>query len=192
MEMLVGLTRLTIQTTGNATDFGDLTYSQYGGAGMNDGTRGVSASGMSTNNVCVQHMCYVTMDTTGNATDFGDKITPVYDTCGCSDQTRGIMFGGYTYNASGFSNGKINSMEYITIQTTGNATDFGDLSTTWNGSGACSNGTRGCVGGGGTASSTRVNTVEYITIQTTGNSSDFGDLTVARNQGVPACSGNAS
>ena len=68
-------------------------------------------------------------------------------------------------------------MDYITIASTGNATDFGDDQVGPDGyQGACSNGTRATVGGGNGA----VNIIAYLTIASTGNTTDFGDLTVAR------------
>lgn len=84
---------------------------------------------------------------------------------------RGIFAGGYT-------TGYINVIQYITISSTGNATDFGDLSRIAGGLAAVSNVTtdRGVFGGGLGG----LNVIEYITISSTGDSTDFGDLTVAR------------
>ncbi|MCX6751689.1 MAG: hypothetical protein NT161_02915 [Candidatus Nomurabacteria bacterium] len=68
---------------------------------------------------------------------------------------------------------EVNSIDYITISSLGNAADFGDLSATNRSFGALSNGNRGvcaCVG-------MNTNVIEYITISTTGNSTDFGDAT---------------
>ena len=63
------------------------------------------------------------MATFGNGTDFGDLV----DARGCrgaSNATRGVMMGGYD------GGGMVNTIDYITIQTTGNAQDFGDLTQT--------------------------------------------------------------
>ena len=76
------------------------------------------------------------------------------------------------------------TIDYITIATTGNATDFGDLTSTRRYLSACSSSTRGVFGGGGGPTT---NTIDYITIATTGNAEDFGDLTVARSE-LAACS----
>jgi len=62
-------------------------------------------------------------------------------------------------------------MDYITIGTTGNATDFGDLTTTRSRLPGTSNNTRGIFPGGSSS-----NVIDYITIATTGNATDFGDL----------------
>ena len=77
------------------------------------------------------------------------------------------------------SNNYEKNIDYVTIQTTGNAADFGDLGALWFGGGAASNAVR-AVYGGGQISPTKTNTIEYVTIATLSNALDFGDLTVAR------------
>lgn len=173
---------ITIATTGNSISFGNLTSARYGPASCSSSTRGVWASGSSGNNT----IDYVTIATTGNAIDFGDMPTigkRVY-TSGCSSSTRGL-FGGGTPDPG---NGQQNAIIYITIATTGNALDFGDLSAPedqWrNGPGACSSSTRGVWAGGDGPS----NTINYVTITSLGNAVDFGDLTQAR-QALAGCSG---
>jgi hypothetical protein len=81
--------------------------------------------------------------------------------------TRGVFSGGGTGTW-------MNTMDYITITTPGNATDFGDRTNVDRGSSSCSNGSRGLTGGGITN-----NIIDYITFANTGNATDFGDLTVA-------------
>ena len=76
--------------------------------------------------------------------------------------------------------GRVNVIEYITIASTGNATDFGDLTATRQDTSSLSNSTRNVTGGG--EESSGVNKIEFVTIATTGNATDFGDLTVARNR----------
>ena len=70
-----------------------------------------------------------------------------------------------------------NSIEFITIASTGNATDFGgDLTVARRGGHSASSSTRG-VFAGGFDNSDRVNTIDYMTIASTGtNAIDFGDL----------------
>ena len=60
------------------------------------------------------------------------------------------------------------------MATTGNATDFGDMLSTYTQCGATSDATTGVWMGGYTGSI--VNTIQKVTIQTTGNATDFGDL----------------
>ena len=76
-------------------------------------------------------------------------------------------------------------MEYITIATTGNVTDFGDISSSRYLFGPGSTHLRGVFGGG--IDSAASNVLEFITIATTGDVTDFGDLTVAR-YGNAGCS----
>ena len=80
----------------------------------------------------------------------------------------------------------INVIEYITIASTGNATDFGDFTATSAQKGGTANLTRAVFGGGQVGGPTS-NVIEFVTIASTGNGTDFGDLTVAR-KFVGACS----
>ena len=86
---------------------------------------------------------------------------------------RGVFMGGG-------NTPRVNTIDYVTISTLGDATDFGDLSApNFNHTGAASN-TRGIIGGGLNPANT--NLIEYITIQSTGNTKDFGDLSSAIEQ----------
>jgi len=82
---------------------------------------------------------------------------------------RGVWMGGYRTTAND------DTIDYITIASLGNATDFGDVtvSGTRDGNGL-SNGTRGVCAMYGNV------TLEYITFASTGNSTDFGDSTLGR------------
>ena len=77
----------------------------------------------------------------------------------------------------GAPNPQSDVIDFITIASTGDATDFGDLVTASQlaGSSGGSNKIRGVFIGGG-AHPTYYNAMEFITIATTGNSSDFGDF----------------
>ena len=68
-------------------------------------------------------------------------------------------------------------MDYVTIASTGNATDFGDLTVARSSAAPFASSTRGCFGGGYTPSYQDV--VDYITIASTGDALDFGDLIAA-------------
>ena len=177
---------ITISTTGNSTDFGNLTFGRHGlGAASNGATgRGVFAGGTKPfDYVSETEIDYITISTTGNAQDFGDlsngKTYPAATSNGTND--RGVFGGDYDPDS--------NIIEYITISTTGNSSDFGDLSQTNRGFDACSNGTnnRGVFGGG--YSGGLVNTIEYITINSAGNTTDFGDLLSAINNTTATSNG---
>ena len=175
---------ITIASTGNTTDFGDLTAARKDLSACSSTTRGVFGGGLAGP---VNIMDYITIATTGNATDFGDLTVARYGLTACSSSTRGVFGGGQTTIL-------LNVIDYITIATTGNATDFGDILTKRYKIGSCSSSTRGIFGGGTLSSDfSASNIIEYITIASTGNSSDFGDLTVARenlaNGGLSDCHG---
>ena len=88
--------------------------------------------------------------------------------------------GGRGMFAGGFAPGTVDTVDYITISTTGNATDFGNLQSAdrYGCTGSAST-TRGLFCGGGTNNNIE-DTIDYFTIASTGNATDFGDLTVAR------------
>ena len=75
-----------------------------------------------------------------------------------------------------------NTVDYITIASTGNATDFGDLTAAKTGVASCASPTRALVGGGYNGSA-EVNVIEYFTIASTGNGTDFGDLRSTHSDG---------
>ncbi len=79
------------------------------------------------------------------------------------------------------------TIDYVSIPTTGNATDFGDLSDARQYPAAVSNGQRGVIAGGD--SGPKLNVIDYITIPTLGNAFDFGDLNNTA-EGPASCSSN--
>ena len=170
---------ITIATTGDAQDFGDLTNVARRAAGCSSSTRGLSAGGYRAP-VYVNTIDYITILSTGNGQDFGDLLGAQWAKGSCSNSTRGIWAGGYS-NVSPFN---IRTIEYVTIQSQGNSIRFGELSTTTGlrEIGSAASTTRGLFAGGRTATPATVdkNIIEYITISSTGNSVDFGDLSAAR------------
>ena len=88
---------------------------------------------------------------------------------GCSsNSTRGIA-------------GKGTIIDYITIASTGNASDFGDLSPSRGDCTSASSSLRTVFTGSGTADT------DYITIASLGNSSDFGTLPQKMQQSAALC-----
>ena len=181
---------ITIATTGNSADFGQLSVSRPEAAGFGSPTRGICAGGYpAADGTTMSNVIdYVTISTLGNATDFGDLTQARQAVSGASSQTRGVVAGGYVYGSpAGTFN--INTIDYITIATTGDALDFGDLivGAMAKSVGNCSDQTRGVFTGGKTAAPTYINTIEIVTIATTGNASDFGDLKRTRAYGSVFC-----
>ena len=121
---------ITIATTGNGNDFGDLTKFRSLTKGVSSVIRGLIIGGQQ--NMPTNIIDYITISSTGNAIDFGDiSYTGNSETSAVSSLIRGVTGGGF-YN---------NSMEYVQIPTTGNALDFGDLTVSGgNYNGGCSNG----------------------------------------------------
>ena len=118
----------------------------------------------------------ITIPTTGSATYFGDfAYGLVHDKVGCGSRTRGLFAGG-----QGHPDGsRRKDIDYVTIPTTGNAQDFGDLNSAMVHSGSCSSETRGIWSGGyGPSSSYATNLIDYVEIATVGNGIDFGDLAI--------------
>jgi hypothetical protein len=91
------------------------------------------------------------------------------------------LFGGG--EAAGPANSNI--IDYVTIATTGNATDFGDLTVARYYISATSSSINGVFAGGYTGAYSNI--IDYVTIASTGNALDFGDL-LASTYGMGACS----
>ena len=77
-------------------------------------------------------------------------------------------------------------IEFVTIATKGNSTDFGNMTTARNQQYSNSDSIRGVFSGGETPST--VDSMEYIQIMSAGNGVDFGDLTSAKKNGFDAMS----
>jgi len=162
---------ITISSTGNAQDFGDLINgSRYGNSACSSSTRGIWSGGINSPTF-FNDIDYVTISSTGDAQDFGNLLGAVFYSASVSNSTRGVCGGGSTPSIQ-------NILQYVTIASTGNAVDFGDLTTYHTSFGSCASPTRGIFAGGNTP--TTVNTIQYITISTLGDAVDFGDLTLTR------------
>ena len=83
--------------------------------------------------------------------------------------------GGRGVFAGGYNGSYLDTLDYVTIATLGNATDFGDLSFGRFSFGSCSNKTRGLFMGGA-KSGGNSDSIDYITIATLSDSTDFGDI----------------
>ena len=164
---------ITIATLGDAQDFGDFTEDIRGIAALSSPTRGVFAGGYAPSSPNLSNTIqFITIATTGNGQDFGDMSTSRMNMTGggCSNGTRGLFAGGVNLpSVTGY-----NLIDFITIATTGNSTDFGDLTVGGQGVGANSNSIRGVFGGRTNPSKQQV--IDFVEIATTGNAKDFGDL----------------
>ena len=117
---------IMIASTGDAIDFGDLTDNTSGHCAVSSPTRIVFVGGEQPSPVgFVNVMEFVTIAALGNATNFGDLSSKRRQSGTASSSTRGIIAGGSNDTPS--PNTAYNTIDYITIATTGDSQDFGDL-----------------------------------------------------------------
>ena len=165
---------ITITSTGNGKDFGDMSIAVWSRAGCSNSIRGILAGGFASSNFnVIEHL---TIATTGNTQDFGDLTRSRREKGGSSSTTRGIFMGGRSPVPSGVNNDE-DIIDYITIASTGNAVDFGNLAADRSAGASCSNATRSLFSGGNSS-----NAIEFVTIATLGNALDFGDMSNALNR----------
>ena len=183
---------VTIAVKSDTKDFGDLSYEMTNGGSCASSTRGIVAGGQQPG--YVNNIDHITMSTMGNQVDRGGDLTVARRTLGAaSNSTRGIFFGGQNANPNSNA-GLTNTIYFITIASSGDATDFGDLTFgTNNGAINCMHGMASAtrvVMPGGTAFpfGTDVNNIVYVEIATTGNSIDFGTLATRGTSGPGAFS----
>jgi len=181
---------ITITSTGNATDFGDLSAAQYSGSSASSTTRSLIMGGEENlGGLGVGKRClYFTLSSGGTATTFGNLIQNTFGRPGgCGNSTRALKGGG-SGNVSG-GTPKLNNIEYFTIASTGDATDFGDLTLARGQTTAASNSTRGIwAGGNDNSASNSCNVLDYVTIASAGNATDFGDLATSYRRQAGAAS----
>ena len=122
---------ITLSTLGNSQNFGEVTtLAKSGSAAVASSTRACFMGGVGTtgNASHVSNVIdFVTISTLGNAQDFGDMTVAVDALAGASNSTRGLHAGGRT--GSPAAEALQNVIGFITIASTGNASDFGDLVT---------------------------------------------------------------
>ena len=162
---------ITISTAGNATDWCNLTAATMGGGNLADSTRAVYAGGKVSTTPGgseTNEIQFTTFATQGNYADSSGNLSDSVMCSGLANSTRGLF--------SGFINPYADTIEYITIQSIGNAIDFGNLTAERGYTMTCASRTRGLICGGiNNPSSPSINTIDYVTIATTGNAQDFGD-----------------
>ena len=120
---------ITIATTGNAQDFGDLTSTVRTGSGASNATRALYMGGQRSPASDSNVIEFVTIATIGNATDFGDLDSDSDMGASAASPTRAIHHAAIENNI----------VDFVNITTTGNAVDFGDTSITAAQTSGCSN-----------------------------------------------------
>ena len=168
------LDRIEIGTTGNAVDFGDLSAVREQPYGASSATRGLFAGGKTDSNID-----YVTISSGGGGNDFGSLSASAHSGKGVSDGITAVYLGG---KWGGAYTGLI-QIEFNTIATLGNASDFGDIASgrVYSQTGGFASHTRGVIGAGaGRNSPYYQKSIEFITIATKGDTKDFGEISFER------------
>jgi len=169
------LTLVEIATTGNGTDFGGLTNNLGNCKGCASPTRGIIGGGGTPS--VTEIIQGVTISSQGGVFDFGNLTLGRNDTQCVANEVRGIICGG---NTPATTTAKQNIIEFVTIATVGDATDFGELTVIRSMGGGSGSSTRGIIMGGGSSPVvSQQNIIEYLTIATLGDALDFGDLSNA-------------
>ena len=177
-----------INTLGNAVDFGDLVSARRYPSGISSPVRTCFAGGTNASSPYPPFniIDYITTASKGNAVKFGEITATQFAVGGCSNSTRGLYHIG-TNSWSPTWNSQ-NQVEYITLASEGNATNFGELTVARHYTGGVSSSVRGVFGGGFTGPGpTRYNTIDFVLIASTGNAQDFGDLMENRTAPGSAC-----
>tara|TARA_R100000005_G_C4977399_1_gene188332 strand:- start:250 stop:1437 length:1188 start_codon:yes stop_codon:yes gene_type:complete len=161
-------------TAGNATDFGDDDIGRDQSTCCANATRMVSMGGYRDPNY-LKVMDYITFDTTGNAVSFGDltQENHIAAGAGTGEGQRGLHMGGLNKPGNTGSSSYVNRIEYIDVDTAGNATDGGDLLGTAGYGGGCSNATLAHHFG---RSGSSYDVIQQTVLATAANATDFGDL----------------
>lgn len=173
---------ITIATAGDAVNFSDLTQQvrEVGGAAASK-TRGVRAggtiSGSPPSSTHTDTIDFITMSIQSNAIDFGNltQHSLSFGTSTGGSETRGIFM--FSMQASSPTRTVVDTIEFVTIASTGNSNDFGNLTAASQTHQCSSSPTRTLKYGG--FNPNRTAEIEFITTASTGNAQDFGELTRA-------------
>ena len=128
---------ITIASKGNAVDVGNWAWDviETNKGNISSGPRGI-CGGTGPNKGLITSIGAVDIASAGTSIVFGDLSSTRRNMAGTSSKTRGLWMGGMPATPA---DGALNMIEYVTIQTEGNATDFGDLGTKRRGAAGCSN-----------------------------------------------------
>ena len=177
-----------IHTIGNALDFGDLSQNRAQGTGFSSPIRAMYCGGYVPGGNHVSDIDVVKFASLGNAIHFGDLIKKrKTNGGGTSNSVRGVVGGG-TLPAT---DDGVNFIEFITLASEGNGTEFGNLTANTKYASAVGSQTR-AVFSGGSRNDAASNIIDFIEIATGGNAQDFGDVagtTVFYNNGLSDCHG---
>ncbi len=162
---------ITISTSGNAADFGDLSSNRRHGSGCASSVRNFVMGGYSDSAGAVRNTVEASIfASAGGSSSFCNLTAARYVAAAGGNSNRGLYSGGHSPNAPTIAA----SIDVFDTFSGTTAVDFGDLSQGRVDTAGSANVTRFVVAGGITPS--QVNTIDFATISTLGNSQDFGDL----------------
>ena len=114
---------------------------------------------------------HMIIESGGTSTEFGDLTSNRGSQPACyHSETRGITHAGYL-------GGNLNTIDYFTFETAGNAAAFGSSTTARHGATGMQNTVRG-VGAGG-HNGGHLSVMDYVTMATTGSATTFGSMTIS-------------
>ena len=168
---------ITVSTTGNATDSGDMAYKGWNAAGSSGSTRAIYKKGGTWWSTEIEYFAFSSVT---SWSDFGDMASSYKNgrhEC-IEDDTRAWFMG--RYNSSGYSTSEI---DYITVASTGDSSSWGDLRLNSGGTvprsdcATMANGTRAVVHGGFSSNTGQTignitSTMHNFTLASTGNALD--------------------
>ena len=163
---------VTIASTGNGTDAGDLNATLSNLTGSNGNSRYLVAGGYEpvSSGFYKNEIRYNDFSTSADSSDFGDLSNVSINGHSMSSELRSILSRPLAAETD------LITLEYVTVASTGNSSDFGDLSTGRKNVAGTTNGTTGESGGGSNSSSVELNIIDIVTIASTGDATDIGDL----------------
>ena len=145
------------------------------------GTRGLIFGGEGSNpRNTIQ---FFNVDSTGNAIDFGDMNDERTEGMACASRVRAFAVGGFL---GGQPTNYTNTLDMVTIASTGNATNFADSAEKRGQGASCASATRG-VNAAGVNAGVTLNSIDFFTMSSTANGLDFGDISIV-SRGLAACS----
>lgn len=178
--------QVNMTSKGNAVGYGNLSDSIYRQASCGNSTYGYVVGGRTASTSAISTISYHNFANSGDTGNFGDITVARRAVSGCGSSTRGVFSGG-SYGVTDINT--YNTIDYITLGTSGSASDFGDLSHTVCEVAACSNPTTGLLASGyysQDSSWVYITGIDKITIATTGNPTTFGDIVIGK-AGIGSC-----
>ena len=183
------LNKFEIATTGNADDFGDSMVSKTKPGACASSTRGIFSGGQpGASPYYITDIEYVITSSGGGGNDFGDlkkgRLKSIDarrgSSAGSNDSTRGLIAGGNTPGDGGARK----SIDFITMASTGDSSDFGELmQERFDSMGGMGNGVRAVFAGGYSQTSpaaTFFKMIDTVNVQSGGAATKFGELSATR------------